>query len=97
MLMVCGPDQDITPLNPAVALGTIFQQFLHGNADAFIRFYVYMGFPLLGGLAAVIFHEFVYKRVSETIQETEDVESVLHKGEGHDDNVVGVQRSNSNE
>lgn len=93
MLMVCGPDSDITPLNPAVALGTIFQQFMHGNADAFVRLYIYLGFPLLGGVAAVAFHELVYKRVSETIQESEETDGVLDKGDEED--VVGIQNRNT--
>jgi glycerol uptake facilitator-like aquaporin len=91
MMMVCGPDSDITPLNPAVGLGTIFQQFLHGNADAFARFYIYLGFPLLGGFCAVVFHEFVYKRVSETIQESEEVDQVLSKND--DEDVIGIQKA----
>lgn len=72
--MVCGPDNYITPLNPAVAFGTMFQQVYHNEADAFKRIYIYIPFPLIGGIIAVAFHEFVYKRVSETIKESEEAE-----------------------
>lgn len=41
--------------------------------------YVYVPGPLIGGLIAVFFHEFVYKKVQETIQETEEVDGILDK------------------
>ena len=84
MLMVSGPDDTITPLNPAVALGTMFQQAYHGDAGAFKRIYIYLPFPVGGGLLAVLFHELVYKRVSETIKESEDTDAILDKGEDED-------------
>ena len=65
MLMVSGPDSYLTPLNPAVSFGTIMQQIFHSNAKALSNFYVYLPFPLVGGLCAVFFHEFVYKKVQE--------------------------------
>lgn len=91
MLMVCGPDDFITPLNPALALGAMFQQVYHGEAGAFAKIYVYLPFPFIGGLLAVVFHEFVYKRVSQTLQETEDTEAILDRGVEEED-VVGIQQ-----
>jgi len=90
MLMVSGPDNIITPLNPAIAFGTIFQQFFHADADAFSRFYISLPFPMLGGVAAVAFHELIYKRVSETIQESEEADGILDKGD--DEDVLGIQK-----
>jgi len=90
MLMVCGPDNYITPLNPAVALGTMFQQAYHGETAAFERIYVYLPFPLGGALLALLFHELVYKRVSETIRESEDVDQVLDKND--DEDVLGIKQ-----
>ena len=72
MLMVSGPDDYLTPLNPAVAFGTIMQQIFHSSGKALAKFYVYLPFPLVGGISAVLFHEYVYKRVQEKINETED-------------------------
>lgn len=77
MLMVQGPDNYITPLNPAVAFGTMFEQVYHGQADAFARIYIYIPFPVFGGLVAVLFHEFIYKKVTETIKESEEAEGFL--------------------
>lgn len=71
MLMVCGPDSYVSPLNPAVSLGIMFQQAYKGSAEGFKYIYVYLPFPLLGGLCAVFFYEQVYKRVQDTIQESE--------------------------
>ena len=72
MLLVCGPDEYLSPLNPAAALGIMFQQVYNGNADGFKYIYVYLPFPFLGGLIAVFFYEKVYKRVQEAIDESEN-------------------------
>lgn len=82
MLMVSGPDDYLSPLNPAVSLGIMLSQAYKGNADGLKAIYIYLPFPILGGFLAVAFHEFIYKRVSERIQETEDHEGVLD----HQDN-----------
>ena len=88
MLMVSGPDDYLTPLNPAVAFGTIMQQIFHSNAKALAKFYVYLPFPLLGGITAVFFHEYVYKRVQDQIKETEDDHEVSGGINDHED-VLG--------
>ena len=85
----------MSPLNPAIALGAIFQQAYHLKADVFFRFYVYIPFPLLGGILAVLFHEFVYKRISESIQESEDHDGILDDGRGEED-VLGIQKDSLN-
>ena len=71
MLLVCGPDEYLSPLNPAVALGIIFQQVYKENTDGLKYIYVYLPFPLLGGLCAVFFYEKVYKRVQDAVEESE--------------------------
>lgn len=91
MLMVCGPDDYLTPLNPALALGTMFQQVYQGDASAFKAIYVYIPFPMIGGLIAVAFHEFVYKRISETIQQSEEADGILDKAD--DEDVLGINRN----
>ena len=82
MLMVCGPDDYITPLNPALALGTMFQQFLFSEISVFSRVYVYLPFPVLGGLLAVAFHELVYKVVTQSHMESEEAEGILDHADG---------------
>jgi glycerol uptake facilitator-like aquaporin len=64
LLMVSGPSDYLSCLNPAVAFGASFEQTYAGSADGWIRAYVYLPFPFLGGIIAVFFHEFVYKKVS---------------------------------
>ena len=51
------------------------------------RIYIYIPFPIIGGLIAVLFHEFVYKRVSQTIQESEDTDAILDKGDTENTDV----------
>lgn len=37
--------------------------------------------PFIGGLIAVFFHELIYKKVQETIQETEEIDGILDKND----------------
>ena len=91
MFLVSGPDDSLTPLNPAAALGVMFQQAFHNDSKGFEYIYVYLPFPFIGSALAVVFHEFVYKRVKETIQESEDVDQVLDKND--DEDVLGHARN----
>jgi glycerol uptake facilitator-like aquaporin len=71
MLFACGSNKYMSPLNPAVSLGMMLQQVYHGTGAGIKSFYVFLPFPLVGGLCAVFFYEFIYKRVQEAIQESE--------------------------
>ena len=82
--MVSGPDDYLTPLNPAVALGGIMQQVFHGETKGLERIYIYLPFPLIGGIIAVLFHEFIYKRVQEQIKETEEHDGIIDKEDTED-------------
>lgn len=75
LLMVSGPEDYLACLNPAIAFGACFEQVYNGGEYAlgWKRSYVYFPIPFVGGLAAVFFHEFVYKKVSATISESEEV------------------------
>ena len=46
---------------------------------------------MVGGLIAVFFHEFVYKKVRETIKETEEIDGILDKNEEHEEEEHQVQ------
>ena len=83
MLMVSGPDDYLTPLNPAVSFGTIMQQIFHSEGKGLAKFYVYLPFPLAGGLLAVFFHEFIYKKVQKQIQldEGDHVDGAINDNE----------------
>ena len=82
MLLVSGPDDYLSPLNPAVSLGIMFQQAFNKVGKGFAYIYVYLPFPLLGGLCAVLFYEKVYKRVQDTIEESEGLDGAHGHGEG---------------
>ncbi|CDW80400.1 probable aquaporin pip2-5-like [Stylonychia lemnae] len=81
LLMASGPQDYLACLNPAVAFGTSFQQLYTGSADGWSVSYVYLPSPFIGGLIAVIFFEFVYKKVFETIQSTEEDDALLDKND----------------
>ena len=87
MLLVCGPDEYLTPLNPAVSLGIMLQKAYKVDAKGLQYIYVYLPFPLLGGLLAVFFYEKVYKNVQDTIEESEGLDGGHDALEGQDQNI----------
>ena len=72
LLMVSGPEDYLACLNPAVAIGACFEQTYAGSGDGWIRAYVYLPMPFIGGFLAVMFHELIYRKVAHTIAESED-------------------------
>lgn len=92
--MISGPGFYLTPLNPAVAFGAIIQQIFHGNTAGLKTIYVFLPFPLVGGVLAVLFHEYIYKKVQEDIRESEDHENnAIDKNDPED--VLGIQTGES--
>ena len=81
LLMVSGPSDNLACLNPAVALGASIQQLYKGESRGWERCYVYLPMPFVGGLIAVFFHEFIYKKVQETISESEDNDGILDRND----------------
>jgi glycerol uptake facilitator-like aquaporin len=68
-------------LNPAIALGTNIVMTFDENSVGLQYFYIYTFMPLLGGVLAVLFHEFLYKPSQDVIfQKVDDVAS--EKGDG---------------
>jgi glycerol uptake facilitator-like aquaporin len=49
-------------LNPAISIGTNFTQLFSDGGNKFKWVWLYGLFPLLGGIVAVVFHEFVFKK-----------------------------------
>ena len=63
LLMVSGPYDYLACLNPAIAFGTSFEQTYAGESGGWSRSYIYFPVPFIGSILAVVFHEFVYKKV----------------------------------
>ncbi len=72
LLMVSAPNEYLASLNPAIAVGASFSQLYSSDARAISRIWLYGLIPFVGGLIAVIFFEIIYKKVAQTIKETED-------------------------
>lgn len=72
LLMVSAPNDYLACLNPAIAVGASFSQLYAGNPHAISRIWLYGLIPLGGGVAAVFFFEMIYKKVAQTIKETEE-------------------------
>lgn len=67
-------------LNPAISIGTNFTMLFQYGGPAFKWVWLYAGFPLLGAIIAVLFHEFVFKKTQEVLNEDEeDVDNLLDK------------------
>ena len=77
LLMVSGPFNYLACLNPAVALGASMQQSYAGDSSGWEVCYVFFLMPFAGSIAAVIFFELIYKKVHETITESEEVDGIL--------------------
>lgn len=95
LLMVAGPENYLGCLNPAIAIGASFQVLYTGSADGWRVSYVYLPSPFIGGLIAVFFHEFVYKKVMKTIQESEEADGILDKNQDEDDDGHHVHHGSS--
>lgn len=56
-------------LNPAIAIGTNFAMMFDKGPKMFSYVWIYGLFPLAGSILAVIFHEFVYKKTQEVLND----------------------------
>ena len=61
----------VATLNPALGLAIPLVNTFNGNGASFKWFWIYTAIPFVGALVAVIFHEFVYKKIQENIDEVE--------------------------
>lgn len=78
MITKCG-----AVLNPAIGLGTSFTMLFDKGADEFKWVWIYALLPFGGAILAVLFHEFVFKKTQEVLQEEEeedyDTDNLLDK------------------
>lgn len=77
LTMVSGPFQVLPCLNPAIGFGASMQQAYNSESDGWQTAYVFLLMPFAGSVIAVIFFEFVYKKVFEAITESEEVDGIL--------------------
>jgi glycerol uptake facilitator-like aquaporin len=78
ILMSSPPDKVMACLNPAIGISTIIvQTFIPDGTQGITWIWLYGGFPLIGGVVAVVFHELVYKKVVRTINESEEQDEGL--------------------
>lgn len=70
-------------LNPAIALGTNFTMLFAYGADDFKWVWIYTLMPFAGAIAAVLFHEYVFKKTQEVLEEDDhdddDADTLLDK------------------
>ena len=71
--MVSAPFDAIACLNPAIAIGSSFAILFDSYSTIGLELiWLFALMPLAGGIAAVFFHEIVYKKMQEKIQEVEE-------------------------
>lgn len=61
-------------LNPAIAIGTSFMQLFFRGSDGFKYVWLYGLIPFGGAVLAVIFHELVFKKTHEVLNEDDGME-----------------------
>lgn len=62
-------------LNPAIAFGTNFTQLFSAGSGAFKYVWLYTLLPFVGSVLAVLFHEFVFKKTHEVLNEDDGNDS----------------------
>jgi glycerol uptake facilitator-like aquaporin len=83
ILMVSPPNANgRAVLNPAIGLMSPLVSLFEGYTDPMKWFWIYLSFPFVGSILAVIFHEFIYKKMQENVEEVERRESF--RGEDND-------------
>jgi len=70
--MASPPFFALSCLNPAIGLSTTIVMLFDRETEGAKSIYVYVLMPLIGGVFAVIFHELIFKKVQETITDTEE-------------------------
>ena len=73
------PTKPIACLNPAMGVSVPLIWLFDGNSSGIKWIWVYAVFPFVGGFLSVLFHEFVYKKVVDTIEESEGDDGILDK------------------
>lgn len=58
-------------LNPAIGFCNPLASLFLGETEPMKWFWIYLCFPFAGAILAVLFHELVYKRIHENIEEIE--------------------------
>ena len=58
-------------LNPAIGFTSNLASLFLGHTDQMAWFWIFLSFPFVGALLAVVFHEFIYKKIQENIEEVE--------------------------
>ena len=68
-------------LNPAIGVGISFFRLFNNETYLFKNVWIYAAFPFIGAFVAVLFHEFVFKKTQEVLQEEEedDPDTLLEK------------------
>ncbi len=86
-IWMCGPpdNRHMACLNPAIAFATEITMLLSGDANGLEWFFVYLPFPFVGAILALIFHEFVYKKMQESIEEVEAGDNGILDNHKHTD------------
>lgn len=59
-------------LNPAIGMMTTFVMTFGGIDTGIKYFWIYLIFPFLGSILALIFHEVLYKNMQDSIEEIEE-------------------------
>lgn len=69
--MVAPPENKLACLNPAIGVTTCLFMSFFKNMDGLKYIWMYGLFPFLGAIVAVLFHEFIYKKIHFALRDAE--------------------------
>ncbi len=75
--MTTGPNNGGSPLNPSIGVATNIVMSFKAGGDSLKWIWIYGLFPFAGAVLALVFHELVYKKTHDVIQEEEEHEALL--------------------
>ena len=86
--MVSAPHRNLAVLNPAIGSATALTMTFFGDTYGIKSIYIYVLFPFAGSICAVIFHELIYKKVKDALEEAGETNTVVANADGDDDLLI---------
>lgn len=82
-VVAMGTQVSSDPINPAIGLGLCIASLFKDTAAGLKAFWIFGAFPFAGAILAVLFHEFVFKKAQDEIQENKVEEEGEVNETGH--------------
>jgi glycerol uptake facilitator-like aquaporin len=71
------------PVNPATGIGMCIASLTKGNVAGVKAFWIFGAFPFLGAVLAVLFHELVFKKAHDEVNDKVEDDGVMNEEGSH--------------